>query len=104
MQMARRDDPGTVDPDRRAERPQGRQIRRYIELIYARDGDACCLCRRPIAMDLPGSHPDGPSIEHHLPVSKGGTNALDNLGLAHRSCNQRRGNRDPDQLVTSRQW
>lgn len=31
-----------------------------------------------------------PSLDHILPVSKGGTDFLDNLRLAHRKCNMDR--------------
>lgn len=32
------------------------------------------------------------TIDHRKPVSKGGTNALTNLGFAHRRCNLEKGN------------
>lgn len=33
-----------------------------------------------------------PSIDHIYPLSKGGTHTWDNIQLAHRSCNSRKGN------------
>jgi 5-methylcytosine-specific restriction endonuclease McrA len=32
------------------------------------------------------------SIEHIIPLSKGGSNLLDNLSISHRKCNELRGN------------
>jgi len=46
----------------------------------------CVLCGKPITSvkDL--------STEHLTPVSRGGTSHDSNLGCAHFSCNQRKGN------------
>ena len=98
---------GRQDPDRgpRVKRYTGSKIRRTIELLEARDGNRCCLCRIEIDTSLPGNVKLGPTIEHRIPIELGGTNALDNLALAHLSCNARRGARDPDvPLRTSRTW
>ncbi len=35
---------------------------------------------------------DAPSIEHVVPHSRGGQNKLENLLLAHKCCNEMRGN------------
>ncbi len=67
--------------------------------LAARDGRRCHICRRLIDIGLSGSHRNGPTIEHILPVSKGGTNEPENLALAHRSCNVSRGNRGHSQLL-----
>jgi 5-methylcytosine-specific restriction endonuclease McrA len=40
----------------------------------------------------------GFTFDHVIPVSKGGTNDLQNIRPAHRSCNSARGNRGPVQL------
>lgn len=34
------------------------------------------------------------SIEHIVPISKGGTDDMENLSISHRICNLRRGNND----------
>ena len=62
--------------------------RRTEAALRARDGDGCWLCTRPIDVGLA-------SIEHVLPRSLGGNDALDNLRLCHRDCNTRLGNRTP---------
>jgi len=49
----------------------------------------------------------GPSIDHLVPVSKGGTDDDENLYLAHLMCNKRRGNKDIDEVrytPQSRVW
>jgi 5-methylcytosine-specific restriction endonuclease McrA len=40
----------------------------------------------------------GLTIDHLLPVSRGGTNDVSNLDVAHRRCNIARGNRGYFQL------
>lgn len=66
--------------------------------LRQRDGDICHLCQDtqgPIQWDLPSGplgHPSGlgPSIDHVIPQSKGGTDHPDNLKLAHWRCNHNR--------------
>lgn len=69
--------------------------------IGERDGWSCvwasvgeCAADAPlIDRDLSGMEPFGPTIEHIIPIALGGTNATDNLAIAHRRCNVRQGAR-----------
>ena len=45
-------------------------------------GEFCCWCLRPFSATNP------PTLEHLTPLRDGGSNALDNLALAHRECNE----------------
>lgn len=47
----------------------------------------CAKCGRIIDPTLSGLHPEGATVGHTLPVSKGGTDDFDNLRLEHRRCN-----------------
>lgn len=67
--------------------------------LAARDGARCNLCQGRIDMTLAGSDNMGPTIDHLLPVSMGGTNDSNNLALAHRRCNTRRKNRGAAQML-----
>jgi hypothetical protein len=69
-----------------------------VDQLAARDGTRCHICCRKVDMSLSGQHKWGPTIEHILPVSLGGTNDANNLALAHRHCNTARGNRGHSQL------
>jgi predicted nucleic acid-binding Zn ribbon protein len=70
--------------------------------IAERDGVLCRICQGVVDMSLSGNHKWGPTIEHLIPVSKGGTNDHENLALAHRHCNVRRGVKDyPAVLLVS---
>jgi 5-methylcytosine-specific restriction endonuclease McrA len=46
----------------------------------------CAICQKPVAdMDK--------SIDHKVPLSRGGTNDIDNMQIAHLRCNQIKGDR-----------
>ncbi|WP_165217251.1 HNH endonuclease [Schaalia sp. ZJ1691] len=67
-------------------RMSGAQRRRLLDQALAIRGWVCCLCGLSIA-------PGDESLQHIVPRSKGGTNSLENLAPAHRSCNSSAGNR-----------
>lgn len=70
-----------------------RTQQRLLALVIQRDGIACAACGRPVEGGLRARHPDGPSLDHRVPFSLGGSDALDNLRLMHFGCNSARGNR-----------
>ena len=49
----------------------------------------CVECRAP------GTHEDPLTVDHIVPISKGGGNSLANLQVLHRSCNSRKGKKTP---------
>lgn len=59
--------------------------------IYERDGWVCQICYLPIAVDAPVNDDYAPSLDHITPRSAGGGHETDNLRLAHRLCNAKRG-------------
>ena len=67
-----------------------------LQYLVDRDGDRCGICNRKVDITLKsgtrGSR-RGPSVDHIVPRSLGGTDDLSNLRLAHWGCNQKRGNR-----------
>lgn len=70
-----------------------------VQSLAERDGIKCNICTKPVNMSKSGRDPLGPTIDHLLPVSKGGSNDSFNLALAHRRCNSSRGNRGHAQLL-----
>ena len=68
--------------------------------IYERDDRTCQICGEETRFfnslyDTPwDKEPKAGSVDHITPVSKGGTDGIDNLRWACRSCNCARGNRD----------
>lgn len=61
--------------------------------IYERDIWLCGLCMTPVDSDLSWPDPRSASLDHILPLSKGGTHTYENVQLAHLNCNVSKGNR-----------
>lgn len=70
---------------RRRVRKRGNQVEPYSRIdIIKRDGSRCHICKRIVAKrEL--------TLDHLIPVSKGGPDAPWNVAVAHRSCNSQRG-------------
>lgn len=58
--------------------------RRQRRALILRDGAACHYCGRTLGNGKPFSRP---TIEHVVPLWRGGANALTNLVLACKPCN-----------------
>lgn len=83
----------TGGPTQAANRAKRRQLREknadvgeHIDrdAIYARDGGYCYLCKLYVARELA-------TFDHVVPLARGGTDAEDNVRLAHRACNSKKG-------------
>lgn len=61
--------------------------------IYRRDWYMCKLCNQPLNMNAKAPHPLSPSIDHVIPLTKGGTHEPSNVQAAHLRCNISKGNR-----------
>ena len=79
-------------------RAAGPKVLSVYELAK-RDGEHCNTCRRKVDMTLSGRAKWGPTIDHLVPVTDGGTNDPSNLALAHRHCNVVRNATGPAQLL-----
>lgn len=55
--------------------------------LYMRDNGICSLCGKHIDFDCDSNSNDYPSIDHIIPIAKGGTHTWDNVQLACRYCN-----------------
>lgn len=58
-----------------------------LDEIYERDGRICHLCSKPVERQQA-------TMDHVIPVTKGGPHTRANVKLAHRGCNTRKGNRE----------
>jgi 5-methylcytosine-specific restriction endonuclease McrA len=68
-----------------------------VAKVRARDGDNCWQCGNPMRFGAPYNVGKAATVEHHVPLSKGGTWALDNLRLCHVGCNRHLSNHSPEQ-------
>ena len=58
-------------------------------LIILKTQEVCGICGLPVDKSLKSPHPLSATVDHIIPVAKGGhPSALDNLQLAHRVCNR----------------
>ena len=73
---------------------KGDQVSALVATTY---GTTCWLCHQPIMGRV--------SPDHVVPVSMGGTDALENLRPSHVGCNKRRQDRPPPApILTSTRW
>jgi len=61
--------------------------------IFKRDGWVCGLCGYPVDKNLCYPHPQSKSLDHIIPLSKGGDHGVHNVQLAHLVCNLRKSDR-----------
>jgi len=71
-------------------------FRELIGYLAERDAERCGICGKRVDITLksgPRGDDRGPSVDHVIPRSKGGSNDFANLRLTHWRCNRKRGNR-----------
>lgn len=74
------------------------QLEKNRKRIYATQ-TVCAICGKPVDFSLKYPHPLSPTIDHIIPLAKGGhPSDIDNLQLAHRCCNRQKS----DKLMPSR--
>ena len=56
--------------------------------LFERDEWQCKICGDAVDRELDGNDPMGPTIDHIMPIAKGGGHIWDNVQLAHRTCNE----------------
>jgi predicted nucleic acid-binding Zn ribbon protein len=67
--------------------------------IFCRDGWICQLCGKAVDRKANPGTDWFPSIDHRIPISKGGADAPDNVQCVHRYCNIIKGNKMMDALT-----
>ena len=77
----------------------GGQFEKNRKRIYATQ-TVCGICGKPVDFSLKYPHPLSPTIDHIIPLAKGGhPSDIDNLQLAHRCCNRQKS----DKLVPKKE-
>ena len=64
-----------------------------LPYIYRRDKGICWICGGKVNMNLDHNDEMYGSIDHVIPISKGGMDSWDNVKLAHRRCNRIKSNK-----------
>lgn len=61
----------------------------------------CAYCGKRVYREVNNTHNSKATIDHIVPLSKGGTNAQYNLVLSCFECNNRKGSKEVDKFVTN---
>lgn len=84
---------------KRLERERGAAVEHIdFDALWAKQQGHCALCGEPIDPALAGPHPQSKSVDHIVPLSKGGKTMQANVQFTHLQCNalkaQRIGNQE----------
>lgn len=61
-------------------------------VVFKRDRWICQICHHRVDRALDGRRdPMGPTLDHRIPLAKGGKHSYENCQLAHRRCNSTKG-------------
>lgn len=82
-------------PNRRIDHTgQFRTEYEHNRMIILRTQEICGICGQPIDKKIKAPHPLSATVDHIIPISKGGhPSDLQNLQIAHRWCNRAKSNR-----------
>lgn len=69
--------------------------------VFERDGWICGLCSAPIPRDAVWPDLLSPSVDHIVPLSRGGEHSMANVQASHLSCNSRKQASVPVEAVAS---
>lgn len=89
-----------VNSDRLREKNQRRRARlmsAFIEdvdpqVVWDRDEGRCGICEQQIDPNVPWPERMSKTLDHIIPLSKGGVHSYANIQLAHHVCNSRKNN------------
>lgn len=88
------------DARRRALVEQARGTETFAPIdVHTRDEWTCKLCLQPIDPGVAWPDPMSPSVDHVIPLSRGGAHAMHNVQSAHLGCNSSKGDKLLIELV-----
>lgn len=69
-------------------------VERYtLEEVFVKSGGICCICGLPIEREYKNNLLK-PTVEHIVPIALNGDDTLENVNLAHYSCNATKAHRE----------
>jgi hypothetical protein len=81
-----------VQPCQPLPTPKQEWQRAEIVSAHERNGGRCAICGEAVDLSLTSGRHQA-TLDHIFPQSRGGTHERENLQLAHRQCNSRKGDR-----------
>jgi 5-methylcytosine-specific restriction endonuclease McrA len=61
-------------------------------------GSNCAICNQPIDLTLKRTSSMGLTVDHWIPLSKGGSDEMSNLRPAHWTCNRKKSDKLPKEV------
>lgn len=87
---------------RRRARERGARVEDFTSTeVYERDNWICGICSEPIPRDVVWPDLRSPSVDHVVPLSRGGEHSMRNVQASHLSCNSRKQASVPVEAVVS---
>lgn len=71
-----------------------------VRVVYERDRWVCQLCEEPVDPSVKYPDPRSASLDHVLPLARGGDHTYENVQLAHLSCNVRKGADESEEVIS----
>ena len=87
--------PGIVAKAQRNARNHQRR-REIKQRLRKRDGDLCHWCHETMIFERGGEGEMSATIEHVIPLARGGLDNFNNMALSHKKCNHERGHEMPE--------
>lgn len=75
---------------------QRQKVHRWI--VFERCGGKCGVCGKAVNLALEYPHPMSASMDHIVPLARGGSHTYDNIQLAHLRCNLQKSDTGAGQL------
>lgn len=63
----------------------------HPQLVFERDEWVCGICSHPINRMVKAPHGMSPSLDHIVPLARGGAHSYANVQAAHLGCNRLKG-------------
>lgn len=86
--------PPLASADRRDSRSRSGKYQRWKRRQWMKGNRNCHYCGLPTVRTI--GHPDQMTVDHHVPLARGGLDNANNFVVAHARCNQERGHDMPE--------
>ena len=93
---------GEVRARRARAEAEGNATPNLIQAKWEASSGTCCLCGESINPDLKSPDPMSLTVEHKVPIARGGRHDIDNIDFAHRVCNSSKGARTTEEYMERR--
>lgn len=93
---------GEIRARRAKAEAEGNATPTLIQAKWEASSRTCCLCGESINPDLKSPDPMSLTVEHKVPIARGGRHDIDNIDFAHRVCNSSKGARTTEEYMERR--